>query len=46
MTTKKSLLKVKGLSEAKVDKIKDAATKLQVSQNMDRNFLMCDATVV
>ncbi|KAI8335330.1 meiotic recombinase Dmc1 [Chlamydoabsidia padenii] len=30
MTTKKSLLKVKGLSDVKVDKIKDAAAKLQV----------------
>ncbi|CAO3576872.1 unnamed protein product [Absidia cylindrospora] len=30
MATKRSLLKVKGLSEAKVDKVKDAAAKLQV----------------
>lgn len=31
MMTKKSLLKIKGLSETKVDKIKEAALKSQVS---------------
>lgn len=30
MTTKKNLCKFKGLSEAKVDKIKEAAAKIQV----------------
>lgn len=31
MMTKKALLKIKGLSEAKVDKIKEAAVKSQVN---------------
>lgn len=31
MMTKKSLLKIKGLSETKVDKIKEAALKSQVN---------------
>jgi hypothetical protein len=30
MTTKKNLAKIKGLSEAKVDKIREAAAKLLV----------------
>lgn len=30
MTTKKNLLRIKGLSETKVDKIKEAAAKAQV----------------
>jgi hypothetical protein len=30
MTSKRCLSKVKGLSEAKVDKIKEAAAKIQV----------------
>ena len=30
MTSKRCLAKVKGLSEAKVDKIKEAAAKIQV----------------
>lgn len=31
MMTKKALLKIKGLSETKVDKIKEAAVKSQVN---------------
>lgn len=34
MTTKRALCNVKGLSEAKVDKIKEAANKLVVSQSL------------
>ncbi len=30
MTTKRNLLKIKGLSEMKIDKIRDAASKLEV----------------
>lgn len=34
MTTRRALCNVKGLSEAKVDKIKEAANKLIVSQSL------------
>lgn len=34
MMTKKALLKVKGLSETKVDKIKEAAIKIEVIYTM------------
>lgn len=34
MTTRRALCNVKGLSEAKVDKIKEAANKLVVSQSL------------
>ncbi|KAI8075661.1 hypothetical protein BDF21DRAFT_70506 [Thamnidium elegans] len=37
MMTKKSLLKIKGLSETKVDKIKEAALKSQVKINTKFN---------
>ncbi|KAI9299338.1 hypothetical protein BJ944DRAFT_253890 [Cunninghamella echinulata] len=33
MSTKRNLAKIKGLSEAKVDKIKEAASKIQASIN-------------
>lgn len=39
MTSKRNLAKVKGLSEAKVDKIKEAAAKIQV-QTIVPSFLM------
>lgn len=31
MTTKKNMLRIKGFSETKVDKVKDAAAKAQVN---------------
>jgi hypothetical protein len=34
MMTKKALLKIKGLSETKVDKIKEAAIKSQASNSL------------
>ena len=40
MTTKKRLLNVKGISEAKVDKIKEATTKICVSIHLQTMFLM------
>lgn len=38
MTTRRALCNVKGLSEAKVDKIKEAANKLVVSQSLSWEF--------
>lgn len=41
MMTKKSLLKIKGLSETKVDKIKEAAVKSQVSLLLNLIHIIC-----
>lgn len=40
MMTKKNLLKIKGLSETKVDKIKEAAIKSQASLNPSNTLLL------
>lgn len=40
MMTKKALLKIKGLSETKVDKIKEAAVKSQVSTFLSGFFIL------
>ena len=33
MTTRRNLCKIKGMSEAKIDKVKEAASKLNVNSN-------------
>lgn len=43
MTSKRCLAKVKGLSEAKVDKIKEAAAKMQVWTSSCSHHFVCSS---